>query len=187
MPLDATWGHLLPASGATGVDVLGVPITVKSKGRMEENNATCATDITAGPGCAPSAPYLALNPGPNSKWRFEPAGNGAMRYYISQDVSVFANGMLLLAPTSACTNGRSRQPVLQARATSSCTRKYLGIGRSCNEIRTELVTLGNASASLVWVVEPVLPMPPTIASASLIASALTALVSPPGFPGFSRK
>ena len=83
----------MPDSGAAGVDVSGVPINIKSKGRMAENNATCPADIAADPGCAPSAPYLALNPGPNSKWRFEPAGGGAMRYYISQDVSVRAIAM----------------------------------------------------------------------------------------------
>ena len=177
----------MPANGSSGIDVQSVPVDIKSKGRMAENNATCATDVAADPACGPSSPKLALNPGPNSKWRFEPAGGGIMRYYIRQDVSGLAiccashsDTLLLCQSQQLCIN-------LQSRVQADCARSYLGIGLSCNETRTELVTLGNTSASLVWLVEPVLPTAPRIANASIAANVLTVLLTPPEFQGFYRK
>ena len=65
-----------------------LPGTLQSFGRTQARNATCPTYITAGAGCGPSLPIMAVAPTTTTKWTFEPVpGSNIYRWYIRMSVS----------------------------------------------------------------------------------------------------
>ena len=78
---------------------------------------------------------------------------------------------------------------MQARKVAGCQRNYMGMRRNvCSEMRTQLFTLQDTSASLVWMVEPVVPGAPTITAAAvtggLQAGVLAVTLQPSAYMGF---
>lgn len=70
-----------------------------------------------------------------------------------------------------------------------CPRDYLGMSQDvCEEDSPQLYLPSNASASRVWLVEPLVPGPPTIAGAAVtggsVSGLLTVTLNPPTFAGF---
>ena len=80
---------------------------------------------------------------------------------------------------------------LQLRKTSGCAANYMGMDlNACDDIRTHLYAKSNASASIVWLIEPVFPEKPTIASVNIstavvTGNTLTVVVAPPTITGLS--
>ena len=62
------------------------PLRMQSHGRALAV-PTCKQYIIGDAGCAASFPTLALTSGADTKWIFEPAGNGDRRYFIRMNVS----------------------------------------------------------------------------------------------------
>ena len=82
-----------------------------------------------------------------------------------------------------------RPPLVQARVAVDCRRNYMGMNRNlCEEKATQLYLPQNASASRVWLVEPLVPGPPTITAAAvtgnLQAGILVVTLTPPDFAGY---
>ena len=72
---------------------------------------------------------------------------------------------------------------------AGCRRDYLGMNRYlCEEEATQLFRSQNVSSSRVWLVQPVVPGPPTITGAAVVGGckggALTVTLNPPEFSGY---
>ena len=80
-------------------------------------------------------------------------------------------------------------PWVQTRVEAGCRRDYMGANRYlCEEKATQLYQSLNVSASLVWLVEPLVPGPPTITAGAvaggLRAGTLVVTLTPPDFAGY---
>ena len=76
---------------------------------------------------------------------------------------------------------------MQTRVSASCRRDYLGMHRLlCEEEATQLYQPQNVSASRVWLVEPVVPGPPTITAVigGCTTRVMTVTLNPPDFAGY---
>ena len=72
---------------------------------------------------------------------------------------------------------------------AGCRRNFMGMNRDlCEEKTTQLYLANNASASRVWLVEPLVPSPPTITAAAVAggrpAGILVVTLTPPEFSGY---
>ena len=87
---------LLPNSKLHSMTTLTHPIPsladhqstpLQSYGRGLEKFATCPTVLSANSGCGISSSALAVAPGPNTKWTFEPAPGSNSSWFIRMSVS----------------------------------------------------------------------------------------------------
>ena len=81
------------------------------------------------------------------------------------------------------------QTPVQARVAAGCRRDYMGMNRNvCEEKTTQLYLPQNATASRVWLVEPLVPGPPTITAAAVAGGLQTGILvvtlTPPAFAGY---
>ena len=82
-----------------------------------------------------------MKQGANTKWLFEPAGGGFLRFYIRMNVS----------PAAAVP---ALTPALQERVVAGCPRSYLAMhATNCDDTATWLSSKANTTASLVWLIE----------------------------------
>ena len=188
------WWGLYPPSKQENVDISNEPINAFSVGRTDTfNNASytggpCPAYITGSPGCTSFSPTLASAPSSSTQLLFTSAGGNRNRYYIQ----------------------------VQSRVAAGCSMSYIGMDKSnCAIETTQLYTLSNSSASLVWMIESVslahlwqlgfevkteerlptlqptytnlqvAPDPPIIDSTSIKGTTLYVMVVSPAYAGFS--